>query len=137
MSRMADVSVGKRLSLLVGVALLVLAFTVIGGVTATTMISDRAGEMQALERTTAGLNHLDTRESELKTEILQRLGAQVVQSPAGAVQPAAGSGKRVVEHGVDFGLTFRQHSFEGFKVDRDAAERVGEHQRRALAGDLR
>ncbi|GAA0817758.1 methyl-accepting chemotaxis protein [Spirilliplanes yamanashiensis] len=73
MPRMADLSVAKRLSLLVGAALLTLALTVIGGVTATAMITEQAGELQRLAQLNGALNHLDTRESELKSDAFRSL----------------------------------------------------------------
>ena len=79
MPRMADLSVAKRLSLLVGAALLALAFTIVGSVTVAAMITGHVSELQAMERTNAALNHLDTRESELKSDVYRHLLGEDMQ----------------------------------------------------------
>ena len=65
-SALSSVSVGRKLAVLSGTAILVSLTVGLLGLTGQNRLQESAQQAQVLEQAKAGLNHLDTRESELK-----------------------------------------------------------------------
>src|SRR5687768_11464169 len=80
MMRLSDIGVAKRLGLIVGVGMLSLG-TVAGiGAVSQNRLSDQAELVTSLEAARGALNHLDTREAELKVDgYLAIIGADLDQ----------------------------------------------------------
>jgi uncharacterized phage infection (PIP) family protein YhgE len=105
MARIADLGVARRLSLLVAAAVVITALVVISGILTGNTLVEHAERLAGLERGKAALNHLDTRQSELKSDAYraalgQDMRADVTDDVASAIEAAragdAGKGFAVV-----------------------------------------
>jgi methyl-accepting chemotaxis protein len=68
MARLSDISVAKRLGFMVAAGALTLGGVALLGITSQQRMSDEAERLRTLEAARAALNHLDTREAELKVD---------------------------------------------------------------------
>ena len=84
---MRNLGVARRLTLLVAVAVVTLGIVVIVGLLTQDRVADQGQELAKLEGAKAALNHLDTRESELKVDAYRSaLGHDVVDDVVEDVQ---------------------------------------------------
>ena len=115
MSRLAELGVAKRLSLIVASGVVALgALTVISTVSQG-QLTDQAESVRRLESALAALNHLDTRQSELKVDMYRQL---LGQDMSGDVADDVISAAEAAQAVQDAGLPARiQPMFDDLKPD--------------------
>jgi methyl-accepting chemotaxis protein len=143
MSRLAEMGVARRLALIVLTAALAIGGVVVVGVLGQADLAERAETLRRLEAGIAALNHLDTRESELKSDAYRAaLGEDTagdvledVQSARDAVAavdeiglpPALAADFQAVKADVQAFSTFISDFVRSVFGDRaEAAKRLGE-----------
>ncbi len=93
MARMADLSIAKRLAVLVGTALIGMTVLVVTGLLTGRGLIEAGDRLAGLTQAKAALNHLDTRQSELKSTALRAglgedVGADAADDVASATEAA-------------------------------------------------
>jgi methyl-accepting chemotaxis protein len=115
MSRLAEMGVAKRLALIVLTAALAIGGVLIVGVLGQNDLTNRADTLRRLESGVAALNHLDTRESELKSDAYRAaLGDDTAADVLEDVSSANDAVDAVESAGLPPGLAA---DFEAVKAD--------------------
>jgi methyl-accepting chemotaxis protein len=101
MSRLAELGIAKRLGLIVVAAVIALAVLEAIGVQGQYQVARQAERARTLEACAAALNHLDTRQSELKVDAYRAaLGQDVATDVADDVQSSTEAGDAVGSCGL-------------------------------------
>jgi methyl-accepting chemotaxis protein len=117
MSRLAELGVAKRLALIVVIGALALATTTLISMLGQQSLADKADGLRVLEAGKAALNHLDTRQSELKVDAYRSaLGQNVSGDVADDVVSAREAADAVVAVGLPAELA---QAFAGIRPDVD------------------
>ncbi|WP_433298462.1 methyl-accepting chemotaxis protein [Actinoplanes sp. CA-030573] len=115
MSRLAELGIAKRLALIVATGAVALAALAIITVVSQRQLSRQSATVAALEAGLAALNHLDTRQSELKVDAYRAaLGKDVTQDVADDVQSSIDAADAVVAAGLPPALASK---FAGYRPD--------------------
>ena len=100
-SRLAELGIAKRLSLIVCTGAVLLAALAAVGLFAQNRLNEQAATVSRLEAGLAALNHLDTRQSELKVDAYRSaLGQDVTQDATDDVQSSTEAADAVVAAGL-------------------------------------
>jgi methyl-accepting chemotaxis protein len=101
MSRLAEMGVAKRLALIVLTAALAIGGVLAVGMVGQAKLADQAEKLRSLEAGSGALNHLDTRESELKVDAYRAaLGQEVAADVADDVVSAREAAEAVEAAGL-------------------------------------
>ncbi|GAA4958768.1 methyl-accepting chemotaxis protein [Actinoplanes utahensis] len=119
MPRLADLSVGRRLSSIVVIGLAVAGAVTTMGVRSQTDLTTQAETLRAYTATKAALNHLDTRESELKVDAYRAANGDdttgdAADDVASAAEALAAAGQYDLPGGVDAQIDDVASSVEAF-----------------------
>jgi methyl-accepting chemotaxis protein len=125
MSRLAELGIAKRLALIVAAAVVALVALAVISVLGQRRVADQAERARSLEACLGALNHLDTRQSELKVDAYRAaLGQDVaddisddVQSSTDAADAVSGCGLPEPMAGTFTGNRADFTSFSAFIVD--------------------
>jgi methyl-accepting chemotaxis protein len=128
MSRMAELGIARRLSLMVAAAVVALAALAVISVWGQHALSAQAETVRRLEAGLAALNHLDTRQSELKVDAYRAaLGQDATSDAADDVQSSTEAADAVVasEMPADLAATFASSSPSSCRTPRPRRRTYG------------
>ncbi|WP_433371078.1 methyl-accepting chemotaxis protein [Actinoplanes sp. CA-142083] len=115
MSRLAELGIAKRLTLIVVTGAVALAALAIITVASQKQLSKQSATVAGLEAGLAALNHLDTRQSELKVDAYRSaLGQDVTQDVADDVQSSTEAADAVDAAGLPSAMASK---FAGYRSD--------------------
>src|SRR5690242_15105680 len=109
MSKLAELGIAKRLTLIVATGAVALAALAAISLTSQNRLNDQGWSVSQLQAGLAALNHLNTRQSELKVDAYRAaLGQDVAQDVKDDVQSASDAADAVVASGLpaDMAATF-------------------------------
>ncbi|HET6483154.1 MAG TPA: methyl-accepting chemotaxis protein [Actinoplanes sp.] len=109
MLRLAEIGIAKRLAMIVVVGAVMLAALAAISLLGQSQVADHGAKVSHLQAGSAALNHLDTRQSELKVDAYRSaLGQDVTKDVADDVQSASEAADAVVAAGLpaDLAATF-------------------------------
>jgi methyl-accepting chemotaxis protein len=115
MSRLAELGVAKRLGLIVAAGVVALGALAVISTISQNQLAEQAESVRRLESALAALNHLDTRQSELKVDMYrQLLGQDMAQDVSDDVTSAAEAAQAVQDAGLPARI---QPMFDGLRPD--------------------
>ncbi|GID25106.1 methyl-accepting chemotaxis protein [Paractinoplanes brasiliensis] len=139
MSRLAELGIAKRLALIVGAGAVMLAALAAISLSGQNRLAEQSYAVSQLQTCQAALNHLDTRQSELKVDAYRSaLGQDVTQDVVDDVQSATEAADAVQSCGLtdDMAATFTQNRPDFVAFGEFIAAYVASTDKRTRIGEI-